>query len=247
MTHLEFVIQQIDSRLSSTLPTCNVWARALMVKEDLVDDLYQEFSSTNIMDHILALEILDHIVDKIRNNKQSLLAASSSGKGMLFRTRYHLFQSILSRQHSISPNGCDRGRNATDPWSVCSLLQILDAPYSSMGHAVHCLIVKFGFHSPQTLPTDLSCIRQNFPNIKTLHWRDDTWCNVLYAIKSLMFGLEIETFDISGVWFQDASELVQMIAMWPSMLWPNARNVLSAQGRDAVGEWVVIKIWTKLH
>ncbi|KAJ3976379.1 hypothetical protein EV361DRAFT_864634 [Lentinula raphanica] len=94
----------------------------------------------------------------------------------------------------------------------------------TMGHAVHCLIVKFGFHSPQTLPTDLSRIRQNFPNIKTLHWQDDTWCNVLYAIKSLVFGLEIETFDISGVWFQDASELVQMIAMWPSMLWPNART-----------------------
>ncbi|KAJ3821418.1 hypothetical protein F5880DRAFT_1614701 [Lentinula raphanica] len=169
------------------------------------------------MDRILAPEILDHIVDQLRNDKRSLLAAGSSCKGMLFRSRYHLFHTLEITLFT-SPNGWGQGRNATDPRSVSSLLRILDTPYSSMGHAVHRLIVNFGFHFPQTLPTDFSRIQQNLPNVKTLHWRDDTWCDVPYAFKSLVFGLDIETFDISGVWFQDASELVQMIAMWPSTL-----------------------------
>ncbi|KAJ4493685.1 hypothetical protein C8J55DRAFT_165237 [Lentinula edodes] len=183
------------------------------------------------MDRILAPEIVEQIIDQLQDDRKSLLATSLSFKGMLLRSRFHLFDSIEVTVFA-DPSGWSQGRESSDSRSLSALLRILDSPYSSMGLAVQRLIVSFGFHFPQTLPNDLSRIRKNLRNVRTLHWRDDTWCDVPNAFKTLVFDLNIETFIISGIWFQKASELVEMITMWPSTLQSVVMGSIVCSGDD---------------
>ncbi|KAJ3746101.1 hypothetical protein DFH05DRAFT_1458461 [Lentinula detonsa] len=183
------------------------------------------------MDRILAPELLDQVIDQLKDDKQSLLATSLSCKAMLYRSRYHLFDS-LEVTILADRSGWSQGRTSTDPRSLSTLLEILDAPYSSMGRAIQSLIISFGFYFPQTLPTDLSRVRKNLPNVRTLHWRDDTWCDIPDVFKSLVFGLNIDTFIISGVWFQNATELMGMISMWPGTLQSVVMGSITCSGDD---------------
>ncbi|KAJ3810491.1 hypothetical protein F5876DRAFT_65572 [Lentinula aff. lateritia] len=183
------------------------------------------------MDRILAPEIVEQIIDQLQDDRKSLLATSLSFKGMLLRSRFHLFDSIEVTVFA-DPSGWSQGRESSDSRSLSALLRILDSPHSSMGLAVQRLIVSFGFHFPQTLPNDLSRIRKNLRNVRTLHWRDDTWCDVPDAFKTLLFDLNIETFIISGIWFQKASELVEMITMWPSTLQSVVMGSIVCSGDD---------------
>ncbi|KAJ4490650.1 hypothetical protein J3R30DRAFT_3423633 [Lentinula aciculospora] len=187
--------------------------------------------SLTIMDRKLAPEIIEHIIDQLQADKATLLATSLSCKGMLLRSRFHLFNS-LEITILTDPSGWSQGRQSTDPRSLSALLDILDTSYSSMGLAVQRLIISFGFHFPQTLPSDLSRVRKNLRNVQTLHWRDDTWCDVPMAFKSLMFGLSIHTFIISGVWFQKAAELVEMITTWPCTLQSVIMGSIVCSGDD---------------
>ncbi|KAJ3730632.1 hypothetical protein C8R42DRAFT_13417 [Lentinula raphanica] len=158
------------------------------------------------MDCVFAPELLDHIIDQLGDDKKSLLAVSLSCKQLLTRSRYRLF-------HTFRP-----GRYFALSQTLSALFEILDAPYSSMGRAIHCLVIGYDLQFPSTLPSDLLRIRKNLVNVTTLCWNNYGWWTVPDAFKTFVFGLNIETFIINDVYIQDSRELAEMITMLPSTL-----------------------------
>ncbi|KAJ3767912.1 hypothetical protein FB446DRAFT_792749 [Lentinula raphanica] len=136
------------------------------------------------MDCVFAPELLDHIIDQLGDDKKSLLAVSLSCKQLLTRSRYRLF-------HTFRPD-----RYFAPSQTLSALFEILDAPYSSMGRAIHCLVIGYDLQFPSTLPSDLSRIRKNLVNVTTLCWNNYGWWTAPEAFKTLVFWLNIETFII---------------------------------------------------
>ncbi|KAJ3738155.1 hypothetical protein EV360DRAFT_77085 [Lentinula raphanica] len=163
-----------------------------------------------ILSCVLAAEILDHIIDQLEYDKQTLLAVSMSSKRLLTRSRFNLFHTVYVDNHRP---GCEE--DSLKSQRASAFFRILDAPYSSMGYAIHHLVIEFEI--PPLFPGDISRIQRNLPNLRILHWHD-TMCDIPDAFKSLVFGSNIEAFIVSEVKFRYTAEFIQIITMLPATL-----------------------------
>ncbi|KAJ3730633.1 hypothetical protein C8R42DRAFT_13416 [Lentinula raphanica] len=172
------------------------------------------------MNRILPAEILDLIVDELRDDYNSLMAASLSCKRLLTRSRFHLFHTLeIGEDHLTNSDIYTSGRKSTySRITVPTFLQILDVPYSSIGHAIRCLVIDRIFDWDTKLPRELSRIRKNLPNVTTLRCKRVPWLEIPRAFRSLLLKLNFEMFIISDLWLDSPSKLAKMIAKLPSNL-----------------------------
>ena len=171
---------------------------------------------------IIPPELLDHIIDHLRDDRITLWTCGLVSKQTLARSRTHLFSNLEFDD---------------DDSHFDAFLTLLDTPWTSFTSAVKSLHIKDSFHQTGLYEyrhnKNIPRIVSNLPNLKALWLTSISWAYIPLHIRDFFFKLNIADFQLDSVLFSLNYDLVNLFCrLQPSLHSLSMYNLHFGQTHD---------------